>query len=399
MTCPTKSSMLLVAGLAIAAAVTSTAQTQARPGDKAPARLKTPRLAPVADAQLTDAQRQTAAKYARSGNGFRTLLNLPQAVDAAMPMAAYLTNDSTLMPRHRAILILRTAWLAQSDPLWGEYAAQAMKWGMTAQEIHRIAEGALAQAWPPSERVLMRLADELFRNSSVTDQTWKELADAHDVLYLVDAVETVNNFTFLSLLYNAFGVQPDAGAARLPADVAYRLTVPEREPPLRAARIDPVPGTEIAVSRTFARHPKLNQARTPRANFVNRVSPLSPRHREMLILRTGWDCQSEYEWAQHVGRVGRAREHGLDPVKIAQGPAASGWDPFESTILRAADELYRDTGLSDATWQALSVKYDTASMIAAVFSASSYRATSMSLNAYGVQLEPGDERFPSVASR
>jgi alkylhydroperoxidase family enzyme len=399
MTCSAKSSMLLVAGLTVMVAATSIAQSQARPGDKAPVRLKTPRLAPVAEAQLTDAQRQTAAKYARTGNGFRTLLNMPQAVDGAMPMTIYLTNDSTLLPRHRAILILRTAWLTQNDPLWGEYSAQALKWGLTPQEIHRIAEGALAQAWPPSERVLMRLADELFRNSSVTDQTWKELAGAHDVMYLVDAVETVNHFTFLSLLYNAFGVQPEAGAAHLPADVAYRLTVPEREPPLRAARIEPVPGTEIAVTRTFARHPKLNQARTPRAGFVNRVSPLSPRHREMLILRTGWDCQSEYEWAQHVGRVGRAREHGLDPMKIAQGPSAAGWDPFESMILHAADELYRDTGISDATWQALSVKYDTASMIAAVFSASSYRATSMALNAFGVQLEPGDERFPNVASR
>src|SRR5205085_6581130 len=139
------------------------------------------------------------------------------------PMTVYLTNDSTLMPRHRAILILRTAWLTQNDPLWGDYSAQALKWGMTSQEIHRIAEGPLAQTWPPSERVLMRLADELFRNSSVSDQTWKELSGAHDVLYLVDAVETVDHFMFLSLLYNAFGVQPDAGAAHLPADVAYRV--------------------------------------------------------------------------------------------------------------------------------------------------------------------------------
>jgi len=399
MTCSANRSMLVIAGLVMVAAVTAIAQSQARPGDKAPVRLKTPRIQPVADAQMTDAQRQTAAKYARTDNGFRTLLNLPQAADGATPMTAYLTNDSTLTPRHRAILILRTAWLTQNDPLWGEYTAQAIKWGLTAQDLHRIAEGPLAQMWPPSERVLMRFADELFRISSVTNQTWNELSGAHDVLYMVDAVETVNHFVFLSLLYNSFGVQPEASAAHLPADVAYRVSVPEREPALGAARIDPVPGDGIAVSRTFARHPKLNAARTPRANFINRVSPLMPRHREMLILRSGWDCQSEYEWAQHVGRVGRARDYGLDPVKIAEGPNAAGWDPFESTILRAADELYRDAGVSEATWKALTAKYDTASMIAAVFTASSYRATSMALNAFGVQLEPGDERFPRVAVR
>src|SRR5262249_34948874 len=138
MTCPTKCSMLLVAGLAVLAAVTSTAQSGARPGGKPPARLSTPRIPPVAEAQWTEAQRQLAAKYARTDAGFRTLLTLPQAVDGAMPMTSYLTNESTLVPRRRAILILRTAWLTQNDPLWGDYAAQAVKWGMTTQELHRI---------------------------------------------------------------------------------------------------------------------------------------------------------------------------------------------------------------------------------------------------------------------
>src|SRR5204863_6142299 len=139
-------SMLVVAGLALTAAVTAIAQSQSRPGDKSPARLKTARIQPLAEAQWTDAQRQTAAKYARNDSGFRTLLNLPQAVDGAMPMTGYLANESTLAPRHRAILILRTAWLTENDQLWGEYSAQAVKWGMTLQEIHRIAEGPLAQA-------------------------------------------------------------------------------------------------------------------------------------------------------------------------------------------------------------------------------------------------------------
>jgi alkylhydroperoxidase family enzyme len=118
----------------------------------------------------------------------------------------------------------------------------------------------------------------------------------------------------------------------------------------------------------------------------------------MLILRTGWDCQSEYEWAQHVGSVGRARDHGLDPVKIAEGPTAAGWTPLEQAILRAADELYRDAAVSDSTWSALTARYDTGLLMSAIFTASSYRATSMALNAFGVQLEPVNERFPALAA-
>ncbi len=375
-------------------------QVSARPGDRRPTSLAHPRIAPLAESEFSDAQRNLARKYARSDNGFRTLLRVPQIVEGAMPMTIYLTEESSLSPRHRELLILRTVWLCGNQALWPVHAASARTAGMTPAEIHRIADGPDAAGWTGIERTLLQLADQLFRNSAVTDATWRELASAYDVNHLMDAVETVDHFTFLSLLYNSLGIQPDAGAAeKMPANVRYRVAVPAREPPLSAPRVSPVEGTAIAVSRTFARYPKLNAARVPRAGFVNRQSPLDPRYREMLILRMGWDCRSEYEWAQHVGRVGRAREHGVDPLRVAQGPRQPGWDRFEAALLHAADELYQDAIVSDGTWTTLAARFDAASLMSAVFTASSYRATSMALNALGVQLEPGDERFPRSVSR
>lgn len=151
--------------------------------------------------------------------------------------------------------------------------------------------------------------------------------------------------------------------------------------------------------RTFARHPALTGARRPRAGFVNGVSKLTPHDREILILRIGWDCQSEYEWAKHVGEVGRARDHGVDPTLVAAGPGAPGVDDRDALLMRAADELHRHSSVSDPTWAALVERYELAGAMSAVLAASSYRSTSMSLNAYGVQLEPGDEGFPSSVMR
>jgi len=263
-----------------------------------------------------------------------------------------------------------------------------------------IAGGPDARGWDGFEATLLRMADQLYRNSAVNDLTWKALAAAYDLDQLMDAVETVNHFTVLSLLYNSFGVQPDEGSTdRLPSDMPYRVVVPEREPPLAVARVEPVPGDGIAVGRTFARNPRLAEPRGRRANLINRVSKLQPRYREMLILRIGWNCRSEYEWAQHVGAVGRARDYGLDPTRIAEGPDAQGWDPFERTILRAVDELYRGAMVSDSTWAALAERLDTGLLMSAIFTASSYRATSMALNTFGVQLEPGNERFPQLPAR
>jgi alkylhydroperoxidase family enzyme len=114
----------------------------------------------------------------------------------------------------------------------------------------------------------------------------------------------------------------------------------------------------------------------------------------------GWNCRAEYEWAKHVGSVGRARDQGLDPPKIAEGASASVWNPLERAILHASDELYRDGVVSDATWRALSETFDTGLIMSAIFTTADYRAISLSLNTYGVQLdETGDERLPQIPTR
>ena len=285
--------------------------------------------------------------------------------------------------------------MAGSQPLWATHAARAREHGLTDEEIRDIAQGPSAVAWDEEARVLLQLTDQLYL-TSVADATWRALMSRHDEHALMDAVETANHFIVLALIYNTFGVQPDDETPdRLPADIPYAVSVPEREPPLAVARLEPLDGPGIAVGRTFARHPALATARSPRAGYMNRISPLSPRDRETLILRIGWNCQAEYEWAKHVGSVGRARDHGVDPVAVAEGPEAPGANPDDALLLGMVDELYRDATVSDATWTALTDRYDLVETMSAVYTPSSYRATSMSLNAYGVQLEEGDEGFPS----
>ena len=375
-----------------------------RPGGTRPIQLKTPRIPPVPEAQWTTEQKTLAAKHLpgeRAGNAFKTLLNVPLLVDGTWPFQRYITRESSLSPRHREILILRTGWLHGSEYLWSEHAATAKTAGLSTADLRRIAQGPDTPGWDPFEATLMRLADQLFRNSSVNDDTWKTLSATYDMLHLLDAVMTVADFATASLLYNSLGVQPDDWSTeRIPADIPYRVVVPTREPPLKQARIEPLEGTGLAIGRTFARYPKLATARSTGSNYVLRGSKLDPRYREMLILRIGWNSQSEYEWAQHVGSVGRARELGLDPVRIAQGATAPGWDPIEQALLRAADELYRDCIISDQTWNTLARRFDTTMMMNVIITTANYRMLSMALNALGVQIEPGEpERFPVLPSR
>ncbi len=371
----------------------------AAPGATRPVRVSTPRVPPVAEAQLTAAQRAVLAKYrsgAKPGNAIRTLVTIPAMVDGLFPFQEYVAHHSSLSPRHRELLILRTAWLLNNDYTWGEHAAAARQAGLTAAELRRIAEGPSAAGWDPFEATLLRMTDELFRNASITDATWNAVAGRFDLNGQLDAVMTVCSFTTASLLYNTFGVQPDAAFTdHIPLDVPYRVTVPSREPALRVARVTPVAGSGLAIQRTFDRYPTLQKPRQTGANYVNSVSTLDPRLREILILRTGWNAQAEYEWAQHVGSVGRAREKGLDPIKIAEGAMASGWSPLDRALLQAADDLWTHSVIGDNAWTGMSQQMDIPTRMNATITAANYRMVSMALNALGVQLDPGDEGFPS----
>jgi alkylhydroperoxidase family enzyme len=148
------------------------------------------------------------------------------------------------------------------------------------------------------------------------------------------------------------------------------------------------------VFKTFARHPELASRFSTFGGYILRESTLSPRHREMAILRIGWLCQSEYEWGQHR-RLGL--EAGLteeEILRINEGPGANGWSPFEAALLRAVDELHSDAFITDATWDALTKEYDEKNMMDLVFTVGDYNMVSMALNSFGVQLDEGLTGFP-----
>ena len=377
----------------------------ALPGSIVPAvRLTEARLPPLPEAEWTDEQRALVEKYApdrNPGNALRTLLRVPALADRVFPVLHYVANDSTLSPRHRAMLILRTAWLTQNANLWATYASRAGEAGLTDDDVRRVAEGP-TQDWSEFEQVLVGLADQLFRNSSVTDQTWDALAEEYDLYNMMDAVVTVGEIITRAILFNSLRIQSDDDtAARIPTnDVGYRVVVPDREPPLTTPRVEPEPedGDGLRVSRTFRRHSRMAEARSASPGYVNNPerSRLAPHDRELLILRTGWNAQAVYEWANYVGSVGGAREHGLDPVWIAQGRDQPGWNAHELALIDAANEMYRDAMISDETWDTLAERYDPHQMMSIVFTAARYRMVSMTLNAFGVQPLPDDELFPTL---
>lgn len=150
----------------------------------------------------------------------------------------------------------------------------------------------------------------------------------------------------------------------------------------------------INIFKTIARHPKLMKNWLSFFSYILNTSRLPKRDMEITILRIGWLCQSEYEWAQHAisaKNIGLTEE---EIVRITKDPDAEGWSEFEQTLIRSVDELHNNVFISDDTWKILSEKYDNKKLMDLIFTVGQYNLISMFLNSIGVQIEEGKKGFP-----
>jgi len=138
---------------------------------------------------------------------------------------------------------------------------------------------------------------------------------------------------------------------------------------------------------TFAHYPALAQAFNTFNGHILFGSALSPRQRELLVLRVAAVRQSAYEWKQHVVLAGDA---GLSPeevARIAEGPFASGWTAIDKAMLRAVDELLGDAMVAEATWAVLADELGTEQLMDVVFTVGAYDLLAMAFRTFGVPLD------------
>jgi 4-carboxymuconolactone decarboxylase len=121
---------------------------------------------------------------------------------------------------------------------------------------------------------------------------------------------------------------------------------------------------------------------------------VDPRHREIVILRTGWDCGSEYEFGQHTLA---AREAGLtdDEILGLTRPIHLGnWTPAECSLMQMVDDLYADDCVSDSSWAEVHTHFDSNTVTEFMVLCLSYRLVSGLLNTWGTELDDGVPGWP-----
>src|SRR5262249_8560943 len=95
------------------------------------------------------------------------------------------------------------------------------------------------------------------------------------------------------------------------------------------------PSMEDVGLRTFKWNPELERAHGVWADYLRGSQCLPRRDREIAILRSAWNCGSDYQWGMHT-EIGLTS--GLTQDEIDRIPAwedGADWAPHEAAVLRA----------------------------------------------------------------
>ena len=185
--------------------------------------------------------------------------------------------------------------------------------------------------------------------------------------------------------------------ARLP------LTPADPDDPTLAALFAELRGRGVEpphLYRTLGHAPKMLRAWVDLA-WPLRLDAATPRRtRELVILRVAYLTQAPYEWAHHEPM---ALDAGVRPDQLEALPGWEGSDAFddeERVVLAYADAVVAGDGVDDATFAALTRRFDAAAVVELTLTASFYVCVARLLRALDVEVEPDlADRAATLASR
>ncbi|MGA8331403.1 MAG: carboxymuconolactone decarboxylase family protein [Mycobacterium sp.] len=138
------------------------------------------------------------------------------------------------------------------------------------------------------------------------------------------------------------------------------------------------------VLATLLRHPDLTGAYLPFNAYLLRDSTLSPRTREVALLRVVHHGNCEYLWTHHLPLAARAGLTEADINAIRSGRCA---DITDQMVIQAVDDLTTDSTIAQTTWEELAGVFTDQQRMDLVFTIGGYLLLAMAVNTFGVQDE------------
>lgn len=125
---------------------------------------------------------------------------------AWMPFRNHIVADSSLEPRHRELLILRTAVNCDVAYEWEHHVVRGRDAGLSDDEILRVRNDPDSPDWQPAERLLLQAADECYCDSEIGELCLEGLGGHFNECQQLDIITTVGMYMTLATIIKTYKV-------------------------------------------------------------------------------------------------------------------------------------------------------------------------------------------------
>ncbi len=137
--------------------------------------------------------------------------------------------------------------------------------------------------------------------------------------------------------------------------------------------------------------PKLAVLAAPFNRYLRHEAEYGPRIRELAILVTAREMNSQFEWAAHEAealRQGVSAEI-VDIVKHRRDPGKI--DATDAAVISLGREVFRERRVTPETYAAALDAFGPTTLVDLISLMGQYAATAVLLAAFDIQLKPGQE--------
>jgi len=135
------------------------------------------------------------------------LLNYPLLARAYLGYSQTLLINENISVRDRELIILRVAYLTNSEYEWAQHVRVCRYEEIPDEVIHRVKVGSQHPEWGEKEKFLLAAVDELVDSAFITEANWSGLSGYFNTEQLMGIMFTVGNYLQMAMMFNSMGAQ------------------------------------------------------------------------------------------------------------------------------------------------------------------------------------------------
>lgn len=158
--------------------------------------------------------------YIAQMNLFRVLLNYPAlARELNSTIMTIVTGEKLVSDRMRELIIMRLAWLAQSEYEWSQHWLVALFFGMGEAQLTAIRDWQAADCFSDEERAVLAAVDELLLQHRIRPATRQQLQAFYPTdKAMIELVTCIANWHMFAVILNGLEIPLDDNMLAWPPD-------------------------------------------------------------------------------------------------------------------------------------------------------------------------------------